>query len=121
MKLGAQACIWLYAKSPLREIVGFARFNGLIVQNPQKLWRQSAGSLGIEANEFFSYFAGRNEAFGLLLGTPTRLQSTIPLDRLRECDPAFAPPQFFKRLAPSKPLLSLLRKSVGSQVSLRMP
>jgi predicted transcriptional regulator len=114
MNLRNHARIWLYAKLPFKSIVGFANFEKMLVETPKEMWGLHSEHLGIASEEFFTYFSGREKAFGICLRSPARLNSRISLDTLRAEDPSFTPPQFFKRLDKFSRVLLLLQRQIDS-------
>lgn len=90
--------MWIYAKRPCGELVGWAEILSVDASSPTAAWRQYGCLSALSRREFFSYFAGRPKAYVLRLGSVCRLRRPVPLQRLRRMYQRFQPPQFFKRL-----------------------
>jgi predicted transcriptional regulator len=99
MRVEPGAVVWMYAKVPKAQIVGYATVVDLHVGSPSSLWRRFSTKVGISKKEFFEYFAESPSAFAMELKKTTRLKTPLSLSALREVESGFQPPQFFKRLS----------------------
>jgi predicted transcriptional regulator len=84
----------LYATSPVQRIVGHAEVVAIHEAAPDSLWRRCAGAAGITRDYFMAYFAGREEAFAIEVGRPTRLVHPVEIGFLGD----FAVPQSYRYL-----------------------
>lgn len=100
----------IYSSSPVQRIVGIVGINGTFVASPSKVWNKclSLGP-GLQRQELMEYFAGKDEAYGVLLGEVTLPpQPVSPKSLFR----GFRPPQSYRYLSATE-----LRR-VGKQFGL---
>lgn len=90
--------VWLYSKVPDGEVLGVGVLEEVETGNPADLWKKYSQCSGLTRNEFFSYFSGVERGAALIFDTVARLRHPIPLSRLRELEPNFHPPQFFRHV-----------------------
>lgn len=90
--------LWLYSKMPVGCVVGHATIKQIHEDSPARLWRRFGRATGIARDEFFCYFEGREVGVAIELEGTVSLRSPITLQRLRQSDKRFQPPQFFVRL-----------------------
>ncbi|MFV1848069.1 ASCH domain-containing protein [Stenotrophomonas maltophilia] len=110
MHLRAGTIVWLYAKRPVGAIVGYVTVLAVHHASPSALWSEVGHAAGVTRKEFRQYFAGSKKAFALELAAAVRLRKKIHLDEMRNVEPSFCPPQFFKRISPDSMLLSFLTR-----------
>ena len=119
MRLTVGTTIWIYVKVPVGKVVGSARIRCLDASPPRALWRAYGEVSGLNKDEFFDYFSGVDHGFGLVLENPERLDRPITLQRLRDLNQGFQPPQFFLRLANDGALVAAfnggMRQRVGGR------
>lgn len=108
MRLAVGTTIWMYVKVPVGKVVGSAQVQSVHALAPSTLWRKYGGVSGLTRPEFFEYYSGVVRGFVLVLGNPARLQSPLPLKRLRSLNDGFQPPQFFAYLASDSAIVSAL-------------
>lgn len=90
--------VWLYSKVPDGELVGVGILEEVKTGNPVDLWRKYSRCAGLTKQEFFSYFVGVERGAALVFDTVARLRHPISLSQLKELEPNFHPPQFFRRV-----------------------
>lgn len=108
MHLERNARVWMYSKKPIGAIVGFALLKEIIQLRPADMWRCFGARTCISERQFYEYFSRSDWAYGLVLSSPSRLRAAVSLTELRNTDPAFSPPQFFKRIHPTDRIQRLL-------------
>lgn len=118
MRLSVGTTIWMYVKVPIGEVAGSAEVGSMHTLAPTTLWRRYGDVSGLSRAEFFQYFEGAKQGFVLVLDKPKRLPSPVPLERLRQLNGAFQPPQFFQHLDGQGPLVSAF---TGSSASMTRP
>lgn len=99
MRLHVGTTVWMYVKVPVGKVVGSAQVLSLNTLAPLTLWRKYGDVSGLSRAEFFDYFSGVKRGFVLVLDNPVRLKNPVSLERLRDLNDGFQPPQFFHRLA----------------------
>lgn len=57
--------IWVYASAPIKQIVGKIWVDEIIEDSPQNLWSNCYMNAGIEKNDFFKYFEGKDKGFAI--------------------------------------------------------
>lgn len=85
----------IYATVPDRAVVGYFTVEGQETSTPASLWGQFHDRGVIDENDFFAYYAGRDRATGIRVGTATRLRQ--PLSLTQDLGVAH-PPQSFQYL-----------------------
>jgi predicted transcriptional regulator len=90
--------IWLYSKIPDGEVLGVGILGEIETDHPANLWEKYSQCSGLTRGEFFSYFAGIERGAALTFDTVAKLKQPISLSELRELEPNFHPPQFFRRV-----------------------
>lgn len=113
MRLEVGTTIWMYVKVPVGKVVGSAQVHSKHELAPSTLWRRYGDVSGLARGEFYDYFSGISKGFVVLLTNPKRLAEPVSLDRLRELNGAFQPPQFFQHLANDGPFVSAFTRKVG--------
>lgn len=86
----------IYSSSPIQCLVGFVEIEGAVLASPASVWTKCrARGPGIERKELMEYFAGKDQAYGILLG-----QRVIPEEPIRPKSifKGFRPPQSFRYL-----------------------
>lgn len=90
--------VWLYSKIPDGEIIGVAVLDGVEVASPADLWGKYSACAGLGEVDFFGYFSGVDVGAALKFKSVAKLFRPISLQRLKELEPNFHPPQFFRRV-----------------------
>lgn len=111
MNVAIGSTVWIYVKVPVGCVVGCAKVTELHTLAPSTLWKRFGAVSGLKRQEFFEYFSGIQKAFALSLSEPTRLESPIPLSKLRDVSNGFHPPQFFAIVASDGPLLRTMSQA----------
>jgi predicted transcriptional regulator len=107
------AIVWLYVKTPIAAVVGYAEVGQCDYAAPSTIWRNLGSMTGLERKEFNSYFSGLSRAFALGLKNPYTLASPISLYDLRKKVATFQPPQFYLKV----PTDSSLELALSSSLS----
>lgn len=98
--------IWVYSSSPIKKIVGRIIVDEIIEDSPLSLWNNFKKHAGIEGEEFFNYFHGKEKGYAIKIKTFIAFSDPInPYDE----NSKFTPPQSFAYL--NNVLPSLLRAS----------
>jgi predicted transcriptional regulator len=63
----------IYASSPEKRVLGYARVKGIAKDSPEGLWRRFRNIGGIDREPFFNYFRGKSVAYGILIDESWRL------------------------------------------------
>lgn len=97
--------IWLYSKSPVAMVTAVATLGSVETTSPSQIWRNYEDVLGLDADEFAAYTAGRTTVAALHLEAVRQIEP-MSLMTMRAIRPEFQPPQFYLRLVASDPILS---------------
>lgn len=100
--------VWLYSKVPDGELLGVGVLCEVDAGNPAYLWKKYSQCSGLTEAQFFSYFEGVKKGAALTFNSVARLRRPITLSKLKELEPNFHPPQFFRRVRSSS-----LRRELG--------
>ena len=83
--------IWVYESAPTKKII----VSDIIKDSPKNLWRQTKQVAGINKEDFFKYFEGKEEGYAIEIKDFYELES--PLNPY-EIEEDFVPPQSFAYL-----------------------
>lgn len=87
----------IYSSSPIQRLVGIVDVDGAVLASPSSLWTKCRErGPGLERRELMEYFAGKVQAYGVLLGKVTLPEKPIPPKSLFR---GFRPPQSFRYLS----------------------
>jgi predicted transcriptional regulator len=92
--LGIGTPLIIYSSSPAKEIVGVAFVETVKRRSVATLWKEFGQQSGVPYGFFMSYFEGRSHGYAVVLNHPTKLDSPIPLSRLKDLFD-FRPPQSY--------------------------
>lgn len=99
----------VYSSSPVQRLVGIVGIEGAVIASPASVWTKCrARGPGLERKELMEYFAGKAQAFGVLLGSLTLPEKPI---RPKSLFRGFRPPQSFRYLTTTE--LRLIGKHFG--------
>lgn len=86
----------VYSSSPVQRLVGIVEIEGAVVASPSSVWTKCRErGPGLERKELMEYFAGKDQVYGVMLGTLTRPEKPIrPKLLFRD----FRPPQSYRYL-----------------------
>ncbi|MBP2134241.1 putative transcriptional regulator [Methanomicrobium sp. W14] len=90
--------VYTYSSFPVKKIVGKFHVGQIIEDHPKNLWSQLQEFSGINEDEFFSYFKGKNNGFAISIDDMVTFDT--PIDPW-EMDSSFNPPQSFQYLKDS--------------------
>ena len=119
MNVETGTIVWIYVKQPVGAIVGSARVSSTHVNSPSALWKMFSSVSGLSRSEFFDYFCGVEDGFGLGLDEVRKLSAPISLSTLRKGGKRFHPPQFFARLASGSKILKLVTGAEYASMGVR--
>lgn len=87
----------VYSSSPVQRLVGIVEIEGAVVASPTSVWTNCrARGPGLERKELMEYFAGKDQAYGVLLGGLTLPTKPVPPKSLFR---GFRPPQSYRYLS----------------------
>jgi len=87
----------IYVTAPVKELWGICKIKNIISDIPELLWENVGEKTGISKQEFNSYYAESNNAFGIeLKEIKNLLDHSIKLDCLKSMIPGFTPPQTYR-------------------------
>lgn len=85
----------IYTTSPVQAVTGEFIIAGQIMDTPAALWDRLNEVGGIDPDSYFAYFAGHDQAVGILIDDVKTYARPRPLEAV---DPGARPPQSFKYL-----------------------
>lgn len=91
----------IYASTPLRKVIGYARIKSIIKCTPSEMWSKYHNYLGIDEVRFANYYSGHSSAIGIELEKIHQCRN-ITLEQLRMIDTNFRPPQGFRYISDSQ-------------------
>lgn len=87
----------IYSSSPIQRLVGIVDVDGTVFASPSSVWTKCRErGPGLERRELMEYFAGKVQAYGVLLGKVTLPEKPIPPKSLFR---GFRPPQSYRYLS----------------------
>lgn len=104
--------LWIYKTMPASCISSSAIISEIIEISPQQAWKKYAKQMGISKKTFDEYTKTRKEIYLLKLTNIQKLKNSLTLQELREKNPPFFPPQFFKKLNSDDDLFKTLDKEL---------
>lgn len=69
----------IYSTVPDRAVIGYFTVDGQETRTPESLWDEYCDQGVIGEGDFFNYYAGRERATGIRVGTATRLRRALSL------------------------------------------
>ena len=84
--------VFIYSSAPVKRIVALFEIGTILEDHPAVLWDSMREYAGIDAREFFSYFAGKSR--GYAIGIENVQEFDEPIDP-RVSIPGFMPPQSY--------------------------
>ena len=57
--------VFIYSTCPVKRIIGKFRVGEILEDHPSKLWEQVANFSGLEEDEFFKYFEGKQRGYAI--------------------------------------------------------
>jgi predicted transcriptional regulator len=87
----------VYSSSPAQRLVCIVEIEGAVLASPMSVWTKCrARGPGLERKELMEYFAGKDQAYGVLLGGLTLPAKPVPPKSLFR---SFRPPQSYRYLS----------------------
>ena len=99
----------IYASSPTMSVVGFGQIKQIIEMFPDDMWNTYSSKLGIDRTRFDIYFQDKDKAVGIEFESIKKVQPVITLDKIREVDQTFCPPQSYRYVSNGQ-IISLLKE-----------
>jgi predicted transcriptional regulator len=86
----------VYESRTTKAVVGYFYVKEFLTIKPSEFWRNHKSKLGITKKSYFEYFIGRDRGFVIEIDRPSKFESKVTLQQLREdfCD--WYPPQNFR-------------------------
>ncbi|WP_247595361.1 ASCH domain-containing protein [Actinomyces procaprae] len=69
----------IYSTAPEQAVIGYFTVEGQETSSPASLWGDFHAQGVISEDDFFAYYAGRDQATGIKVGKATRLRSALSL------------------------------------------
>ena len=108
--LPSGAFVWLYGKVPCGKVMAVARLHSVKVAETKEIWEEFSCCAGINWDEFDRYVGDLDRAAVLIFDVIYPLRNPVDLADLRQLEPGFQPPQFFRKIR-SEELLNRLVQS----------
>ncbi|MBI4218373.1 MAG: ASCH domain-containing protein [Elusimicrobia bacterium] len=100
--------LWIYATKPLATILCTATVRGVVTKPPGTIWNRFRDDICVSLAEYKQYSYSCSRICAIILEDIREICSTIDLGKLRAIDSSFHPPQQYKRLMKSDPVLLAL-------------
>ncbi|MDG6251362.1 ASCH domain-containing protein [Methanocalculus sp.] len=84
--------IFIYSSYPVKKIIGKFRVGDILEDHPDRLWMKVKDASGIDEEEFFNYFHGKEKGFAI--GIDEMLQFDEPYDPWEHNSNFIAPQSF---------------------------
>ncbi len=94
--------VLIYVPSPVKALVGAFRVDKVVADPPRQLWSAVQDKAGITRKEFYSYYAGISEGYGIFFSSVVSLQKPVDLEEIKGKWPSFHPPQGYCYLTEEK-------------------
>lgn len=88
--------IIIYASSPIKGVVGFAKVKKIIEISPNEMWKIYSSKLCIDKNRYDDYFLNKSKAIGIEIESIRNIQPIITLEEIKKIDNSFIPPQGYR-------------------------
>ena len=88
--------IIIYASSPIKGVVGFAKVKKIIEISPNEMWKIYSSKLCIDKNRYDNYFLNKRKAIGIEIESIRNIQPIITLEEIKKIDNSFIPPQGYR-------------------------
>jgi len=59
--------VYIYSSSPVKRIVGAFSIKKIIEKHPEQLWSECKDFSGIDEDDFFCYFRGKEKGFAIVI------------------------------------------------------
>jgi predicted transcriptional regulator len=86
----------IYATMPVKTVIGYAKIKKVFKTHPLKMWNEHSDKLGIDKKAFDKYYSGSKVSIGIEINSVTKLNTGIPLQKIKDVFPSFTPPQTYK-------------------------
>lgn len=87
---------FIYASSPVMELIGTSIIEEISIATPREIWRLHGPATGLKWRGLTDYFHDVDHGVAISLGTPTRFEQPVSLERVRGYLGESAPPQSFR-------------------------
>jgi predicted transcriptional regulator len=74
--------VTIYSSSPSKELLGYAKIEDVVEDNPEVIWSCFSDKLGCSKSEFDSYTKGENKIFAIVLSEIDKFKQVLPLSYL---------------------------------------
>lgn len=97
--------VLLYFSAPQMRLAGAFEIAEVLRQSPSEVWPRVKGVCGLSRREFEDYFDGAEQACALRVSRVIRFHRAQSLESLRRKWPGFRPPQAFRYVPSSNPIV----------------
>lgn len=94
--------IYVYATSPIKQIVGKICIDEIIEDTPKNLWLNFSKNAGINKKDFFEYFSGKERGYAIKIKHFELFEK--PIDPY-QANPKFIPPQSYAYIDKVLPMI----------------
>lgn len=92
--------VFVYSTYPDARIIGFFEAQTVESLPIMDLWERVRACAGIKKEEFFAYYAEKEEGYAIFFHEFVQLDNPVTLETLRERNPGFVPPQNYHYINP---------------------
>ena len=108
----------VYESAPTKAVVGYFKISNILKKTPEEIWKTLQSEVGISEERFFKYFKQKRWAYAIKVAHPEKFEKRITLQKLREKDESWRPPQSFYYLRGNSKTNSLLMKELEAKKNL---
>jgi predicted transcriptional regulator len=94
--------VLVYASSPVKALLGAFEVSRVIAAPSSKLWNRVGRKAGTTREQFNNYFSGASLGYGIILERTWLLDKPVGLEKLRQRQSNFRPPQSYHYLTASQ-------------------
>jgi predicted transcriptional regulator len=98
LRIPAGARVWVYSTLPDAHVRMVAKVEQLEEWAPSTIWRKNSSKMALSKSEYDGYVEGCSKVCALHLSEVRPLSKPLSLQKLRDKQQGFNPPQFFKFL-----------------------
>lgn len=95
--------IYVYATAPIKQIVGKICIDKIIEDTPKNLWSKFNQNAGINKEDFFEYFSGKEKGYAIEIKCFESFEE--PINPYQE-NPKFVPPQSYAYIETILPMIT---------------
>lgn len=108
VRLNEGDILWIYSTKPIGAIVAVATIDFVSTQDSKSIWKNYSDNLCISKSEYLEYCNDRSVMTLIGLKEVREIQNLLTLEKIRDLDNGFMPPQFYSKITPEKKIYRTL-------------